>query len=164
MKPVRALLRNLLLAPLALLLVFEQWGWETLARALTALAKLPLWARLERRVQRLPPWGALLLLAVPALALFPVKLLALVLFGSGHALLGVVLLVGAKLFGTAVVARLFQLTQPALMQYGWFARLYPRWKDWKDGLILWIQASKVWRLARIIKARVRAWWKTTRRK
>jgi hypothetical protein len=80
------------------------------------------------------------------------------LFGAGHTVLGLGLLIGAKLFGTAVMARLFQLTQPALMQYGWFARLYPRWKSWKDGLIVWVRASSVWQQARIIKAQAKVWW------
>jgi hypothetical protein len=40
------------------------------------------------------------------------KLLALFLLGRGHATSAVLLLVGAKLAGTAVVARLFQLVEP----------------------------------------------------
>ena len=158
MTSLKPLLRRLLLAPLALLLVFEEWGWEPLARAFARLARLPLWARMERKIQGLPPWGAVLVFGVPVLALLPVKLLALYLFGAGHTWLGLELLIGAKLFGTAVMARLFQLTQPALMQYGWFAHLYPRWKSWKDGLIMWIRASTVWQQARIVKAQARAWW------
>lgn len=41
--------------------------------------------------------------------------------GLGHVL-------AAKLVGTALAARLFQLTHPALMQLHWFARLYAPWK------------------------------------
>ncbi len=160
MRSLKAFLRNLLVAPLALVLVFEEWGWEPLSRALAWLARLPLWGRVERLVQGLPRWGALLVFGVPVLALLPIKLLALVLFGTGHSVLGLVLLVGAKLVGTAMMARLFQLTQPALMQYGWFARFYPRWKNWKDALIVWIRASRLWRQTRAIKRRARAWWRS----
>ena len=36
---------------------------------------------------------------------------------------------------TALIARLFLLTQPALMQIGWFARGYDLVMPWKDALV-----------------------------
>lgn len=155
---IRRFLRGLLMAPLALLLLFEEWGWEPLARAVARLARLPLWAWIERKIQALPPWGALLVFGLPMLALLPVKLLAIYLLGSGQKLLGLAVLIGAKLLGTAIMARLFQLTQPTLMQYRWFATLYPRWKLWKDGIEAWIRASAIWQEAGRIKAKVRLRW------
>jgi hypothetical protein len=155
---LKKLLRGMLMAPLALLLLFEEWGWEPLARALARLARLPLWAWLEGRIRGLPPWAALLVFGLPMLGLLPVKLLALYLLGGGQKLLGLAVLIGAKLLGTAVAARLFQLTQPTLMHYRWFAFAYPKWKAWKDGLEAWIRASAVWQGARRIKAQARAWW------
>ena len=86
------------------------------------------------------------------LALLPVKLLALYLLGQGKIKTALVLLVAAKLLGTAVLARLFHLTQPALMQLAWFAHCYPRWKAWKDALLARVHASQVWRWARDAKA------------
>lgn len=169
MNPIQALLRvikNLMLGVLALLLVFEEWGWDTLSALIGWVARLPLLAWLERRIRALPPWAALLMFTVPALALLPVKLGALWLFSQGHAALGLVLLIGAKLLGTAILARLFHLTQPALMQLPWFARWYPRWKAWKDRLLAYVRNSGPWQLARAVKARlvsrVRAWWETWR--
>lgn len=160
------LIKNLLLGLLALLLVFEEWGWDTLSALVGWIARLPLLAWLERRIRALPPWAALLMFTVPALALLPVKLGALWLFGQGHAALGLVLLLGAKLLGTAVLARLFHLTQPALMQLAWFARWYPRWKAWKDRLLTYVRNSAPWRTARAFKTRVvtqvRAWWQAWR--
>lgn len=158
MRLIRRLLRGLLMAPLALLLLFEEWGWEPLARAVARLARLPLWAWIERKIQTLPPWGALLVFGVPMLALLPVKLLALYLIGSGQKLLGLAALVSAKLLGTAIMARLFQLTQPTLMQYRWFATLYPKWKLWKDGIEAWIRASTIWQEAGRLKALARLRW------
>ncbi len=157
MSLLKALLRNALTALLALWLLFEEWGWEPLARGLARLGRLPLVARVERRIRRLPPWAALLVFGLPMLLLFPVKLLALYLFGIGQTWPGLALLAGAKLLGTAIVARLFQLTQPALMQFGWFARNYPRWKNWKDCVMAQVRASALWQRGRRIRARVRAW-------
>jgi hypothetical protein len=140
---------------IALILVFEEWGWAPLAALLARLARLPLWARLERKIAGLPPWPALLVLGLPTLALLPVKLLALYLLGKGQAALGMAVLLGAKVAGTALLARLFQITQPALMQIAWFARWYPRWKAWKDALLAGIRASALWRAGRGVKSRLR---------
>lgn len=92
---------------------------------------------------------------MPALALLPVKLLALWLIGEGHAVAGLAVILLAKLVGTAVVARLFNLTQPALMQLAWFARWYGRWTRWKDLLLAQVRASAPWRMARVIKRTLR---------
>ena len=164
MKLVRRILRTLFTALAALMLLFEEWGWEPLAALLARLARLPVFAWIERRITALPPWAALLVFFVPMLELLPIKLLALYLFGSGHAQLGLVLLVAAKLAGTALVARLFTLTQPALMRLAWFAYWYPRFKAWKDMLFDKVRQSVVWRAGRHFKRRVRARWAALRRR
>jgi hypothetical protein len=140
---------------IALLLIFEEWGWEPLAALLARLARLPLWARIERWIASLPRWGALIVMGAPTLALFPVKLLALYFLGNGQAAMGTTVLVVAKLVGTALLARLFQITQPALMQFAWFAKWYPRWKAWKDGLMAQVRATVVWQAGRRIKSTLR---------
>ena len=149
--------RGLGLGLLAIVLIFEEWGWESLAAVMARLDKLPFWGWLERKITALPRWAALAAFGVPMLLLLPVKLLALLLFARGQALLGLVLLLLAKLAGTALLAWLFTLTQPALMQFAWFAYVYPRWKAWKDALLTRVRASAVWRAARELTATVRAW-------
>lgn len=137
---------NATLAPvLALVLIFEEWGWEPMQRLMARLARLPVWSHLEALIGRLPPYAALCVFLVPMLLLLPVKLLALYWISRGHTLLGLCLVVFAKLIGTAAVARLFKLTQPALMRMEWFARLYGRWMPWKNGLIAKVKASPTWR-------------------
>ena len=161
---LRRALRQALLAVVALVLVFEEWGWETLSRIVARLGRLPFFAWLESRIRRMSPWAALAMFAVPALSLVPVKLLALFLIGRGHGFFGVVVLLGAKVVGTALLARLFTLTQPALMQLAWFARWYPRWKEWKDRLIGQVRESAMWRTARDLKRTLRAQWDALRGK
>ena len=155
MRILKKLLRALAAALLVPLLLFEEWGWEPLAALVARLARLPLWARLEAAVRALPPWAALLAFGVPVLALIPIKLLALYLFGQGHITIGLGLILAAKIAGTAMAARLFQLTQPALMRMAWFARLYTPWKAWKDKLIAQARASWAWRVARRLKTRLK---------
>ncbi len=145
MQTLSRLIRRILLAPLVFILLFEEWGWAPLSRAFGWLARLPLWARLESAITRLPPWAALLVFGVPVVSLVPVKLLALYLFAQGHALSGLVLIISAKVIGTATAARLFELTQPALMQMHWFAGVYVPFKRWKDIVLKEIRNSLAWR-------------------
>jgi hypothetical protein len=142
---LKKILKTLLLAPLLLVLLFEEWGWEPLARCFAALGRHPGWAAIERGIRRLPPWAALLAFGVPVLMLIPIKLLALYLIGEGHLAMGLALVIAAKLTGTALAARLFQLTEPALMQMRWFARLYVPWKNWKDRMLAQVRSSGLWR-------------------
>jgi hypothetical protein len=155
LKGLETVLRWIFTPFIALLLIFEEWGWEPLAALAARLARLPLWARIERWIASLPRWGALIVMGAPTLALFPIKLLALYFLGNGQAAMGTTVLVVAKLVGTALLARLFQITQPALMQFAWFAKWYPRWKAWKDGLMAQVRATVVWQAGRRIKSTLR---------
>jgi hypothetical protein len=144
-------IRRLLALPVALLLLFEEWGWEPLQRALAWLARWAPLRWLEQRIAALPPYAALAVFVLPSLALLPVKLAALWLIGQGHALAGAGVIVAAKLAGTALLARLFKLTQPALMTLPWFARTYLRWTAWKAELFAWVRASWAWRWGRVVR-------------
>lgn len=156
MRPfIKKIFRSILLAPVVLALLFEEWGWEPLARAFARLRQLPLWAKLEDLITRLPPWAALLAFGVPVITLIPVKLLALYLFSQGHMATGLTLVIAAKVTGTALAARLFQLTEPALMRLAWFARLYGPWKRWKDRMLTQVRSSATWRAMRKFKLQIR---------
>ena len=155
---LRRALKALFSWAVALLILFEEWGWVPLANALAWLGRLPGLRWLEDRVRSLPPYAALVVFFAPSLALVPVKLFALWLIGEGHGFLGVAIIVIAKLGGTALVARLFMLTQPALMQLPWFARLYRRWTAWKNALIARVRASAAWQAIARAKIEARAAW------
>lgn len=139
---------------LALLILFEEWGWEPLARLLGLLARLPLVGWFEARIARLPPYAALAVFLLPSLLLVPVKLAALWFIGRGHAGFGLAVIVVAKIAGTAVLARLFALTRESLMQLAWFARLYARWMAFKGELLAAVRASGPWRAARQLRRRL----------
>jgi hypothetical protein len=141
--------------PVALVILFEEWGWEPLERLGGTLARLPPVAWLEQRIASLPPPAALAVFLTPTLLLLPIKLLTLWLIIQGHALFGLLVIVAAKIAGTALVARLFMLTRPQLMKMNWFANLYARWSAFKESLIAMARASSAWRWARAIKARGR---------
>ena len=156
-------LRWLIRVVLAALILFEEWGWEPLRRVFALIAKLPVIRQFEALLKRLPPRWAFVVLLLPSLLILPIKLLAVWLVAEGRYALGVALVVGAKLVGTALLAWLFQLIQPALLQLPWFARLYARWTAWKADLLAWVRASGVWRTARAIKLRVKRLFRRSNR-
>jgi hypothetical protein len=145
--------RLLLQTLIALIIVFEEWGWRPLAAALGQLARLKPIAWLEAQIQRLPPYGALLVFGAPTLLIQPLKLVAVVLIASGREFGATLLFIGAKIVGTAIVARLFQLTEAQLLRIPWFARAYTVFMPWKNALTAWIHDSWPWRYARVVKER-----------
>ena len=163
MRFLKNLPQTLLIIVLVPVLLFEEWGWDPLARLVAQFARLPIWARAENSVRRLPPWGAVLVFFSPMLLLFPVKLLGLFLLAEGHAKSALLLLLAAKVTGTAILARLFQLVEPALMRIPWFARWYPRWKAWKDNVLSIVRQSAPWRAGRRVRNDTRRWWRNVRR-
>ena len=158
LQPVWNALKTIGRGAIALLILFEEWGWMPLARALGQLARWPVIGRLERRIAGLGPCVAFAVLFVPALALLPIKLAALWLVALGRVALGLAVLVIAKLAGTALVARLYLLTQPQLMRLAWFARIHRRWIGWKTRIIASLVESPGWVTARAWATRVRARW------
>ena len=139
----------------ALIVLFEEWGWRPLQDLLGRLQRFRIWAALERWVAQLPPYGALAAFSVPAAVLLPFKFLALYLLAGAHVFSAALVFITAKVAGTALVARIFILTKPQLMQIGWFATAYEKFVPWKDALFKKIRSSYTWRYGRMIKTRVR---------
>jgi hypothetical protein len=147
---------------LALLLLFEEWGWRPLSNLLAWLARFRIWALAELWIAGLPPYGAIVALGIPTAILVPAKLFGVYLLAVGHVFTAVIVLIAAKIASTALIARIFLLTKPALMQIGWFQRAYDFFVPWQEALFAWIRSSWVWRYGRVVKWRAghamrRAW-------
>ncbi|MBX3621104.1 MAG: hypothetical protein KF891_14130 [Rhizobacter sp.] len=155
LRGLRRGLRAVLLAAAAAILFFEEWGWRPLTACVAWFARWPPLARLEARIRRVPPRGALVLFLVPVVLLFPVKLAALWLIHQGRAGLGLAVIVAAKLVGTALVGRLFVLTEAKLVQFVWFARALGWWRTTKLRVKAAVQGSAAWRMARALRRRLR---------
>ena len=152
---IRAPLVGVLHILAALIILFEEWGWKPLQDLLGQLERFGLWAAFERKLVSLPPYGALCAFVLPAAVLLPFKLLALFLLAGGHVVYAAFVFIAAKLVGTALLARIFILTKPALMQIEWFASGYANFIPWKDALFAKIRASWTWRYGRMLKTRLR---------
>lgn len=137
----------------ALVILFEEWGWRPLAALLGRLAHFKAIARLETWIASLPPYPSLLVFALPSAVLLPLKFLAMWLLANDQFAAATALFIGAKIVSTAIVARIFMLTKPALMRIVWFARLYEWFIPWKDALFATVRASWVWRYGRMVKTR-----------
>jgi hypothetical protein len=140
-----------LLALAALVLAYEEIQWR-LAAVYALLGRLPLLRRVEAWVRQLPPYGALALFLVPSAILFPVKLLAFYWMAAGQKALGVATILAAKFAGTALVARIFQLTQARLLEIAGCRWVYERLKALRAA------AYEVWRSLAIVRW-WRQWWR-----
>lgn len=158
----RRMLRGLLAVPAALWLVLEEWLWDGLVAFTRWVARLPIFRRLEAAIARMRPYPAMALFLVPWLTLLPAKLLSFWLIGTGRAGLGIAVFVAGKVVGTAILARLFTLTRPALLQIAWFARLYAWFTGLRDRLYAYVRSLRAYQLARTwlkaLRARLRGAW------
>lgn len=163
-------IRKLLLAPLVYLIAIfflcEEWLWLTGTRLLARLQVIPLIARAEARISRFGPYAALAAFALPGLMLLPLKILALLSMAHGHALLGLLVIVIAKIAGTILVARLYVLTRCALLSLHWFARGQTMLLMFKEKMIAQLRATRAWRQVMAAHAGFKAardrWWERLR--
>jgi len=147
-------LRGVATLIVALILLFEEWGWRPLAELLARLARFRPWARVEAAIAALPPYPALVVFGLPSLLLLPAKLGALWFLAEGRPFSAAAVLVVAKIVGTALVGRIFMLTKPALMQLSWFARFYNLFIPWKEAVYARVRATWLWRYGRMLKTTV----------
>ena len=113
---------------LALIFLIEAWLWDHLepivARivAMIPLRRFKRW--LAQRVERLSPALTLLVFLVPVVLLFPVKFVEVWLLANHYWISALVLIVAMKFIGVGIVAFIFDVTRPKLLQMPWFVRLY----------------------------------------
>ena len=144
----------LLVAAFAIILLEETiWRW---ARALgTLLARIPLFAAIERLVPRLDARLVLGLFLIPIALLFPLKLAALWLIGTGRPFTGLALIVAAKMVGTAFSARLYTIAEPRLLELPLFVRLHGVVTRLVARAHAYLDASPAWQAARRAVARAK---------
>lgn len=153
---IKTFLTHLILFPIALLLVFEEWGWVPLASFFNRLAKaLAIWKKIEIFISKLSPTLSFVFLLVPMVMLLPMKFLGLYFIDIGHVISGVGVIIISKIFGTAIFARLYTLTLPNLLKIKWFAKFYPRWMSWKNSMLIFIRTTWPWRAAHLLKNKIR---------
>ena len=82
-----------------------------------------------RNIQRLSPYASLFLLAVPLMLAEPLKLAAVFIFGSGHLLAGLIVMLSAYLVSALLVEQLFKIVKPKLLALSWFIVIWKRFVE-----------------------------------
>ena len=144
---LRRAVRVVLLALLAIVLAYEELQWR-LSAVFALLGKLPVFHQIENWVRGLPPYGALAMFVTPSIVIFPFKLLALHWMTGGHPGLGITTILAAKVTGTALVGRIFQLTRGSLLTIGWCQWVFDKVVALREA------AYGVWKGMAVVR-----WWK-----
>lgn len=159
--PLLLRLRDLLLrllTPFAVIVfLIEDLLIRRLGHLLGRLAVWPPIARAEAWAASLPPYGALALFALPSTLIVPEKLVVILCFHHHQYWLAVAVLIGAKLFATAVVGRILSICHPSLSRLAWFRRA----DDWvrltRNRIHAAIKSTVLWRTAERLKRKVVEW-------
>lgn len=150
-------LKRLLLAPftwlIAIIFLIEEAIWDWTAKFMARLGQSRFVHAIEARIAAMSPRWALVAFLLPSTILIPAKLIGLHAIAKGHVFIGGTVFVLAKIIGMALFSRIFNLTSPALMQLGWFARLYERVMHYRNKLHEYLAN---WPAYQAIKASIKA--------
>ena len=148
---IRRFLKRLFFPPMVILaaaiMFIEEWLWDHLTTFMAWVARARVFRWLEKKLSALPPYGAMAVFLVPGAMLLPVKIAALFLIARGHPGGGLLIIIAAKVVGTAIVARIFTVCRPALLTVGWFRRLYEWIVRLKSRLYTAIKSLPAWAAA-----------------
>ena len=146
---MRRLLRPLWVL-LALIFLIEAWLWERLEPVVAwVVERIPLRAIKEwfaDKIDHLSPGATLIVFIVPAIPLFPLKVIGLWLLAHKYFVSAILVIVFAKLLGLGITAFVFDVTRDKLLQIRWFNRLYEivlRAREWSKAQIDPIKAALV---------------------
>jgi hypothetical protein len=101
---------------------------------------------IHRFLNRLSPYQSLAILAVPLAIVEPLKLVALAVFGEGHFVSGVLMMICAYAGSLFITERLFRVIKPKLLSLPWFAFVWRRFVTARDKFAYWLR--RAWALIR----------------
>lgn len=106
-------------------------------------------SRIRRAIERLGPYASLCLVAVPLAIVEPLKLVAVVVAGTGHWITGTVAIVCAYALSLLLVERLFLIVKPKLLTLRWFAAFWNWFVGMRGAVLGWFGFNRTrQRLAR----------------
>jgi hypothetical protein len=133
---MRRKIRRFFLLLLAFLFIIESWIWDKAGEVVARIVDwIPLdWVKekIAHAIQNLPPIITLVIFAIPAILLFPLKLIALWLLAEGHLFFGVTVIVFAQVVGFGILSFLFDVCKPKLMQLTWVKHSYEWLVKWRE--------------------------------
>jgi len=145
---LRRCVTNALLFVAAVVLLVEEWLWDRSNDAFARLGTLPVLRTLEAFCRSRTRGQALALFFVPVAVVYPCKMLAVLAVGMGYVTGGIAAFLLAKVIATALFARLYQLTEPSLMQYASLRRGRDRFLRARRFIHCWLNRRPFYRQAR----------------
>lgn len=110
------------------------------------ISQIRLMRAIEGGVASLPPYAALVALAIPFAVAEPLKIAGLYWMGTGHKLLGLATLALAYGASFVIVDRVYHAGRPQLLTIGWFASFMTFAANIKDSMMQRLRASRLWML------------------
>jgi hypothetical protein len=133
---MRKKLRHILFFLLAVLFILEAWLWELtgvlVGRVVSIIPFDHFKEVIAHRVEHLSPWLTLGVFIIPVMILFPLKVVAVILFAKGHVFGGVSTVIFAKLAGLGITSFLFAVCKPKLLQLRAVKWLYEQCIYWRQ--------------------------------
>ncbi|MCI4680340.1 hypothetical protein K9U39_10315 [Rhodoblastus acidophilus] len=153
-------LKHALLTFAAIIFLIEAWLWDVMIALGRGFVRLLPWQAFKdavaRLIERLPPYGALLLFVIPVAVVEPLKVVAVRQMAHGHLFSGLLVLAALKFVGLGVFAFVFDLTRDKVLAIGWFARFYYWVLMWRERAHAFIAPYKAAVLARLAALRAEA--------
>lgn len=113
--------------------------------AIAGLSRLRIFKLIGDAIASLPPYGVLVLLAIPFVVIEPVKVFSLYWIATGHYVQGSVLLVLAHVLSILSCDRIYHSGHAKLMQIDWFKRLMTWLVGLRDWALGWVRSTAIWR-------------------
>ncbi len=161
---MKSLLKRFFLSVLALFLLFEEWLWATLTLFSRKLSEWLHLTKLEAWLKAATPYKALAAFFVPVLIVTPINLAGLHYIAKGMFAKGIAYEAVAKLLGTVMITRVFALTKPQLLSFGWFNWVYHTITGWLKWAHESVQQTSVYKNAKVMQARAKEWAKAVKEK
>jgi hypothetical protein len=95
----------------------------------------------RRRIERLPRYPALIILAGPLAVVEPLKLATVFIAGEGHWITGGLVMIFAYAVSLFVTHWLFKIVKPKLLTFRWFARAWTTFVSIRNKSRRWLAKS-----------------------
>lgn len=149
-------MKKLFLSILAVILIIEEWLWDSLSALGHFLALHLGLVRFEAWLAQTTPYLALFAISIPIMLVTPLNLVAFWMLAHGLILQGIALEIIAKLLGTLFIARFFSLSKKQLLTFrliDWLYHTITFWLRWAHEKIT---ETAVYQWAKRIKIEVKA--------
>jgi len=151
--PVSRVIRRILLGVAAVVFLIEDLLIRHIGPLFGRLAALRFVARAETWAARQSPRVSVFLLVAAIGLVYPIHLLAIPCFVAGRWMLGIGIIICAKLVAAGVVGRLLHVCRPRLMELAWFRRLDLWVSETRSRILTALHQTAFWRSYLQLKAR-----------